>query len=419
MRPDCLLGSLSLVSVLCLGACSTASPAAPGAATESSAAAAVAKAPAKKRKRHARHGRRPGPRAAVQKHAHKPVAAPACPENMALVSGNYCRSVEQRCLEFAQDEKHGPDKNRCLRFEKPTRCVSAAAEPRTMRYCMDRYEYPNEEGELPMTLVSWTDARRLCEAQDKRLCTESEFTFACEGEEMRPYAIGFERDAQKCNIDKPYQTPKPHMLPSPMCEANASCAAEMKRIDGRRPIRRGQGVCVAVRHLRPQWQRQRVGQRALEAAAAPRGHQGRLVGSRAQSLSRHHHGSRRELPGLRGRFPLLQGRRDGVSAWFYRVVAALFAAGAAFHALRLLAPLAGDGSTPTRHGVFVVVNALAAVGLLARPRWFVLPFALLTAQQAREPRTRRLGRLARARRAGLGLRRHRRAAAADTRAAPA
>jgi hypothetical protein len=68
-------------------------------------------------------------------------------------------------------------------------------------------------------------------------------------------------------------------------------------------------------------------------------------------------------------------------AWFYRVVAALFAAGAAFHALRLLAPLAGDGSTPARHGVFVAINALTAAGLLARPRWFVLPFALLTAQQ--------------------------------------
>ncbi len=236
MRPDRFVAPLTLVSLLALGACSTGAPPAPAPEASATAAPVAAKAPAQKRKRRTRHHHRPGPRAAVQKHVDAPTSTPACPDDMALVSGNYCRAVEQRCLEYAHDEKHGPDKNRCLRFEKPTRCVSTSPEPRAMRYCMDRYEYPNKEGELPMTLVSWTDAQRLCAAQDKRLCTESEFTFACEGEEMRPYAIGFERDANKCNIDKPYQTPKRHMLPAPMCEANAACAAEMKRIDGRRPI---------------------------------------------------------------------------------------------------------------------------------------------------------------------------------------
>jgi formylglycine-generating enzyme required for sulfatase activity len=31
---------------------------------------------------------------------------------------------------------------------------------------------------------------------------ESEWTFACEGEEMRPYPYGWRRSADKCNADK-------------------------------------------------------------------------------------------------------------------------------------------------------------------------------------------------------------------------
>jgi formylglycine-generating enzyme required for sulfatase activity len=31
---------------------------------------------------------------------------------------------------------------------------------------------------------------------------ESEWVFACEGEEMRPYPYGFVRDANACNADK-------------------------------------------------------------------------------------------------------------------------------------------------------------------------------------------------------------------------
>ncbi|MBX3131019.1 MAG: SUMF1/EgtB/PvdO family nonheme iron enzyme [Polyangiaceae bacterium] len=158
----------------------------------------------------------------------------ACPAEMALVEGNHCRSVEQPCLEPMTDAKRGPDKNRCQRFGA-SRCTDPKP-PRAMRFCMDRHEYPGKPGELPMTLVSWTEASRLCEAQGKRLCTESEFTFACEGEEMRPYAVGFERRPDQCNIDRPYLTPTRKLLPGPLCEANAACQAEMKRIDGRRPI---------------------------------------------------------------------------------------------------------------------------------------------------------------------------------------
>ena len=156
---------------------------------------------------------------------------PACPDDMALVEGDHCRSVEQTCIEYHKNKKGVEDENRCLRFE-PSKCTSVKP-PRKMRYCMDRYEYPNKQGELPITLVSWSEAERICEDKGKRLCTESEFTFACEGEDMRPYATGFSREPDKCNIDKPYQKPRRPMLPWILCEANAACSAEMKRVDGR------------------------------------------------------------------------------------------------------------------------------------------------------------------------------------------
>jgi formylglycine-generating enzyme len=41
----------------------------------------------------------------------------------------------------------------------------------------------------------------LCVSLGKRLCTETEWNFACEGEEMRPYPYGFTR-APKCNQDR-------------------------------------------------------------------------------------------------------------------------------------------------------------------------------------------------------------------------
>ena len=44
-------------------------------------------------------------------------------------------------------------------------------------------------------------AKLACESRGARLCTQSEWQFACEGEEMRPYPYGFVRDSGACNID--------------------------------------------------------------------------------------------------------------------------------------------------------------------------------------------------------------------------
>jgi hypothetical protein len=51
------------------------------------------------------------------------------------------------------------------------------------------------------------------------------------------------------------------------------------------------------------------------------------------------------------------------------------------HVVRGLAHDPGDTSSPGRHALFVVINALAVLGVLRRPRWFLVPFALLVVQQ--------------------------------------
>ncbi len=46
---------------------------------------------------------------------------------------------------------------------------------------MDRYEYPNRPGEMPLIGVSWTEARDRCAEAGKRLCTTREWERACGG----------------------------------------------------------------------------------------------------------------------------------------------------------------------------------------------------------------------------------------------
>lgn len=131
--------------------------------------------------------------------APRPVAAEAsaCPENMVLVEGEYCPDVEHRCKRWMDPE--GPYHNfRCAEYEQPARCKSARV---TKRFCIDRDEYTPAGESLPANHKSLTDASRTCKSLGKRVCRESEWNFACEGEEMRPYPYGFSRDSSACNAD--------------------------------------------------------------------------------------------------------------------------------------------------------------------------------------------------------------------------
>jgi formylglycine-generating enzyme required for sulfatase activity len=89
-----------------------------------------------------------------------------------------------------------------------------------MHLCIDRFEYPNRRGEYPVIDVTWRESEAFCAADGKRLCTEAEWTFACEGEEATPYSTGYVRDPQICVIDRPRRSVDERAL-SPRSEHRA------------------------------------------------------------------------------------------------------------------------------------------------------------------------------------------------------
>lgn len=50
------------------------------------------------------------------------------------------------------------------------------------KYCIDRYEYPNQRDVLPLRNVSWNEANDLCKKNHKRLCNEPEWERSCKGQ---------------------------------------------------------------------------------------------------------------------------------------------------------------------------------------------------------------------------------------------
>jgi len=126
-----------------------------------------------------------------------PEVAPAsCPADMVIVEGQHCTKVEQGCLRWLDDEKL--PFARCGTYAKPARCVATRI---AMHFCIDRYEYTPVGESLPENGASFSGASSVCTGLGKRLCTESEWNFACEGEEMRPYPYGFTREPV-CNQDR-------------------------------------------------------------------------------------------------------------------------------------------------------------------------------------------------------------------------
>jgi sulfatase modifying factor 1 len=121
----------------------------------------------------------------------------SCGDDMALVEGSYCPVVRETCLHWLEPPRHG-DQGRCARFA-PSKCL---ADRIPMRFCIDRDEYTAPGERLPADFASWSTAETTCRAAGKRLCRESEWNFACEGEDMLPYPTGLERDHVRCNFDR-------------------------------------------------------------------------------------------------------------------------------------------------------------------------------------------------------------------------
>jgi formylglycine-generating enzyme required for sulfatase activity len=107
---------------------------------------------------------------------------------------------------------------------KHTRGGCPAAMVRVGDFCIDRYEAPNRRGARPLVMQSARESDAWCSAHHKRLCTEEEWTAACEGDDHRAYPYGDKYVYGRCNDDKSWQKVDEALLarwPSPEAQAHA------------------------------------------------------------------------------------------------------------------------------------------------------------------------------------------------------
>jgi formylglycine-generating enzyme len=193
----------SMVGWLVLACAARANPAAatqPPASKPAPAPPAKAPAPAAPTK--------PAPKAPAAEAP--PAAAPAgkaCPGGMQLVDGEYCTDVDYKCLKSWYDESN--KKTVCEEFEPVSKCVGTKVHK---RFCMDTYTWPNTKGERPEVMNRFHEAQIKCAAVGKRLCTESEWTMACEGPKLKPFPYGYMRDASKCHGDVEWDAPQMNLV---------------------------------------------------------------------------------------------------------------------------------------------------------------------------------------------------------------
>lgn len=110
-------------------------------------------------------------------------AGDSCPDGMRLVSAGVFRMGTPR-----DDPMMGFDE----------RVLSAVEVP---AFCIDTFEYPNKRGVAPTASVGFADAKRLCESQNKRLCSESEWEKSCKGNGGAKWPFGNNFDANACNTE--------------------------------------------------------------------------------------------------------------------------------------------------------------------------------------------------------------------------
>lgn len=72
-------------------------------------------------------------------------------------------------------------------------------------FYIDRFQFPNEEGAIPITGVTQEEARALCAERGKRLCTELEWERACKGPDNKTYEYGEHYREATCETGKPAQ----------------------------------------------------------------------------------------------------------------------------------------------------------------------------------------------------------------------
>src|SRR3954468_23053716 len=120
----------------------------------------------------------------------------ACAADMIEVEGTFCPFLDQVCIKRPLAMSY-----RCSEYRSPSGSCQTGTSSK--HFCIDNYEWPNKAGETPVVMKNWYEARDACQSVGKRLCSQDEWTLACEGPEHLPYPYGYARDANACNIDKP------------------------------------------------------------------------------------------------------------------------------------------------------------------------------------------------------------------------
>lgn len=143
-----------------------------------------------------------------------PRPAGACPDGMLPLKGGFLLDREGRedtdgvqleqnavCSKWRTEDKG--INGLCDVFDRDKWIARTKDFPRKeLDVCIDRYEFPNRYGEYPLVVATYAESAGYCAREGKRLCTESEWTFACEGEEGVPYPYGYGRDPTACAMDR-------------------------------------------------------------------------------------------------------------------------------------------------------------------------------------------------------------------------
>lgn len=123
--------------------------------------------------------------------------------------------------------RHTIDKDKCLAGLRANNVVVQTPEQRATcngfenmvpvwlkgmkpSYCIDVFEFPNKTCELPFVWTPPTYAKKVCELQGKRLCTDVEWNIACRGDPDggpdQKYAYGDKLDLEICHTNLAHRT---------------------------------------------------------------------------------------------------------------------------------------------------------------------------------------------------------------------
>lgn len=159
-----------------------------------------------------------------------PLSVALCPEGMLLAAGAYCPVAQSDCGHAQAGAGARAGAGAC-----PTQCK---VEPQVLRYCVDRFEYPNLRGVAPAAMVSFEEAEFACRVEGKRLCSDTEWTFACEGPLAGQSELAVADPAHACQLGHALGPFEPRELWQP-----DRVAEVFARIDHRAPSG-ARGLCV-------------------------------------------------------------------------------------------------------------------------------------------------------------------------------